>query len=87
MKKCKHVLPVLLCLLCDFTDKNSNSVLTVLIQVQFLPLVSVRILFNCLRLFLYFIFIQMVQILRQGEVVALVNVKSGLGLWLEFAPQ
>lgn len=25
------------------------------------------------------------QILRQGEVVALVNVKSGLGLWLEFA--
>lgn len=55
MKTCKRVLPVSLCLLCDFTDKSSNSVLTDLVQVQFLPLVSVRILFSCLELFVLFL--------------------------------
>lgn len=57
MKKYKRPLPASLCLLCDFTE-NTNPAHTDSIQVQFLLLVSVRILLSQLKLVLYFISIQ-----------------------------
>lgn len=57
MKKHKHLLSVLLCLLCHFTE-NTNPAHADSIQVQFLLLITVRILLSQLKLVLYFIFIQ-----------------------------